>query len=317
MASNSEPIVYAPKEFPRAHPVDTPKQALEVADDVARARSYVDEFYDRAEKVHRDTVMSCRDAAHQFFLHATMPDRNLKPALVYQLIRVALGVLPATAAATRVFEALSKGLSLADDANRLTQIANLVKTTAATVAQRGAAFGYVVYSMPDDSAHAKTSDALDQLSKWATKGTEEIIRQKNDMLGMVDASASTGLLAGNLRAYFSKTLGAWPVYEDTEINKIGRRYEMNLYKEFYGEKGRVYQAEAPTKVEGVPSGVIQRLKQLTLMPTAFSACVTAGFILHIYHCRRDSEPMPMVPRQPNPHPVTYRPEGNWRAGQKW
>lgn len=313
MAGNSEPTIFAPKEYPRLVPADTHKHVEERSADLTFASQYIQQFYASADKVHTHTVMACHRAVTSFFVTTSMPkNRSMKPALLYQLIRVALGVLPATAAATRVFEALAKGLTLAKDAQRIKDFANLIKTTAATAAQRGAALAYAAYTI-ENSHHAKTLSALDQLSKWATQGAEEIERQKNQTLDSLEPAKAR--LPGALKTYFVSALGAKPEFVAAHIDKIQNRYEMNLYKEFYGQKARVYLWEdEPWEVDGVPSGVLDRLKTLTGMPTAYSALLSAGFVPPVYHCRRDTKPLRS---QQQPRPVRYRPDDNWRAGQKW
>jgi hypothetical protein len=286
MARYAGDVVYAPKELPRANPVDTPEQAAQVATDSGQAKAYVQEFYTRAQLVHDATGKCCHRAINKFSEVTKMKEEvSLGPALVYNLIRVALGVLPATAAAAEVFKSLSSTLALAKHAD-------LLKTASATVAQRGAAFGFVAYTMPpnNNSTHAKSVAALDQLGIWDTNGTAEITRQRDAALELVDEFIKTSRCRGNLERMFRQALGSWCGYDKATFQMFEKAFELKVYKEFYGKTALVRITIGSEKVEGVPWGVRLRLKELTQMPTDRSALTAAGFNPGVYIEHRLTRP---------------------------
>jgi hypothetical protein len=274
MARDSADVVYAPRELPRANEIATHPQVLQVSRDYTAATSYVAAFYGQAKVVHDEMIASSERAIAKFFLISSMPPQSVAPPLVYQLIRVALGVLPATAMATRVFDALSKCLPLAQDPGRLKEVATLLKTAAATTAQRGAAMGMAVYTMPPDSQHARAVLALDQLGVWSRQGTAEILRQRDDALTLLEALKDR--CRGNLERHFKGALGNWAQYDETKLEKFEKYFELNLYKELYGKKMSVFITGKSEEVQGAPAGVVGRIRALTKMPTDRTALLAIG-----------------------------------------
>ena len=256
--------VEAPKEPPRIRRVG-PEAASK---DYAAASNYLTDFYSSQAVIHDDLSEAAHRAISKFTDISTIPEDRLGANVTYQLIRIVLGVLPGAGPVVGLFDCLSRGLPLAVDGARLATIAGVV-------AQRTAAGVYGQVTAPGGATEAQAAvRALDNLSKFATEGTDQIEEERTLNRYFLDVLSQNRYWRGRLRELIETTLGPAPDYDPASIQEFEAQYELRLYREYYGSRAHIIDwrgALIEQEIVGIPRPVLDRLVELAGTPNALDA----------------------------------------------
>lgn len=240
----------------------------EISKDYTDANTYVTDFYKYASDIHNGLVHATDRAITNFTLHSTIPRDNFSENLIYQLIRIVLGILPGTSAVVSVFERVAKGLQLAINASRLASIAGVV-------AQRTASGIFTATQTSDDgSAQVPASQELDNLADFDRKGAASIQAENDSIRKYVQRIGEDPLYHGKMFQLVQDCLGPLKLYDVNEMLEYERSYELVLYKNYYVDSGKAYYIEhdwsdlvpcgvyKTTELTGIPDEVLNRIRSL-------------------------------------------------------
>jgi hypothetical protein len=199
--------------------------------DYTNAQQYVTDFYSTQARIHDDLGEATHRAINKFTEISSIPVTALRANIVYQLVRVALGVLPGASGVIELFDRLSAGLQLATNGARLATIAGVVS-------QRGAAgiYGAAIAPRGGERQMAAVS-ALDSLSRFDTEGAQAIERERAEIRSLVEKIGADPTLHSTVYQEVVNGLGRLPVYDASVIQQFEKEYELRLYQNYYVEHG--------------------------------------------------------------------------------
>jgi hypothetical protein len=271
--------------------------------DYMDAHTYITDFYSRQYAIADSLWETAADAVNQFFIVTTRPETALGANIAYQLIRVALGILPTSSVVISLFEKMGKGQALAKSIPAAKKAARMTKKAAreadkarkaaeraaadaakvgasrtAVVAQRTAAGTYVQLMQQAGDGHLAALYAKDFVMQARNLAKEEVENERDDTRADFDDYVNKYPEKwGSHRAEVVAELGPITDFSADEINAFGRRYEAELYKIMYKDKGWISEAtnnftlDLYIKVEGVPKKVLERMVQLTRAASQLAA----------------------------------------------
>ncbi|HEY4848450.1 MAG TPA: hypothetical protein VIH87_11845 [Methylocella sp.] len=249
----------------------TIRPAKSVSKDYTDAQDYVTDCYSTWAQMHTDLGAAIHRAIDKFRDYSTIPEDRLGANVTYQLVRIVLGILPGAEPVIKLVDRLTKGLKLALEPKEIERIAAI----AGVVAQRTAAGVYAAGTAPGGATqHETAAKALDNLSKLATEGAEEIENQRREMRANVEAIGNKPSFKGKVLELVRRYLGPKPEYRAKVIQQFEKEYELKLYMEYYIPRAHVdvhidkfymnREAFPPREVVfGIPDRVIARCLELT------------------------------------------------------
>jgi hypothetical protein len=234
---------------------------VQAQDDYTQARGDVVRFYNIHAHIQEDLYDGCRAALEDFRdLHHSLPNLGLEANLMYQAIRVALGILPGSSIVIKAFELLHKALPLAESAARMASAAGVVL-------QRSASGVYnAVMAQADKrelaSYAADRGKFLDALEGAAKK---RIFAEQDDMTDVVDRLKAQNKVRGQLRELVAHSHPR-PQYEPEALAKFRERYELQLYLDYYKHKVTVETVvqfrRSWVVIKGMPEDVQRQVAKL-------------------------------------------------------
>lgn len=219
------------------------KEAEAINRDYTDAQTYVTDFYSTYARIQDDLAEAAHRAINKFSEISGIPDSRLKANLTYQLIRITLGILPGAGSIIRLFDVLSKGLTLAVEGSRLATIAGVV-------AQRGAA-GVFTATQPGVASERLAATAfLDTLSKFDSEGAAKIEQERIATRQIVEQLGKDPRFRNKVLSDIQHVLGPSPIYEADAIQQFEQEYELQLYKQYYVEHAWIN--HMPPSLMGTP-----------------------------------------------------------------
>jgi hypothetical protein len=231
VAAVSERGLYRQQRRPtRSRAERLSEQAEAAARDIADARDYVNSFYDTLSDFHSGLSRAAHRSIHQFSGTSGIPDSRLGANVVYQLIRIVLGILPGADAVVRGFDLITRGGNLAVNGARLA-------TVAGVAAQRGAAGVFTASQAPTEGTAMAASNALDSLSRYDTEGIARIQRERRWARALVDRVGQNPAYRNSVLVEVRRSLGPELAFDAPTLQQFEREYELQLYKFYYSREG--------------------------------------------------------------------------------
>lgn len=268
-----------------------------IAKDYTDAGNYITDYYSRNESIIDDYGDAARAAVNNFFLISTIKEEKLDFSLFSVLIEVTALVLPhvrvVKLGADKAIKAAKDMIQYdyLDDSNKdkLKAIAGKLAEKAEDLAKDN------IKKVPEAVAGGKAG-GLDEnaVRIYAVKANDEVGRLKGVMRGFVifEREVMRNSLSlmyenkperrGRLKNMLAQEiLGSLPVYDPTEIQNFGKRYELSLYRKFYEKKAyqkwhiyfNYHNNLTSVSIEGLPAAVGKRVVALSGMPTLRDAVI--------------------------------------------
>jgi hypothetical protein len=233
----------------------------QVQDDYIQARGDVDKFYNTNLIIQEDLYDRCSGAVQDFrHIHDTIAGDGLPGNVLYQLIRVALGILPGAGLVLDAFDRLAKGLHLAASASRLATMAGVTLQRAAS-----GIFNQANAELDKSKMHEFTHGAVLLLDKLEGKSKETILAEQSTMIESIDQFKKHAMFSGNLRELVALTHGA-QIYNSRLLDKMRANYELELYLHYYKDKITlemwIGSRFSHTVLDGMPAAVQRRIAKL-------------------------------------------------------
>ncbi|MCU0509930.1 MAG: DUF4157 domain-containing protein [Anaerolineae bacterium] len=220
-------------------------EAETVAQDYTNAQTYVTDFYSTAARIQDDLSEAAHRSLNRFAEISTIVPDRLAANVTYQLIRIALGILPGAGAVVTIFDRLSQGLLLATGGSRLATIAGVV-------AQRGAAGVFSQSQVGGGAAPNQLAavTGLDTLSRFDTEGAQRIEQERTAIRAIVERIGQNPQYRSQVLQLVQSALGPQPTYSAQVIQDFEQEYELNLYKDYYTRNAWIN--HMPPSLFGIP-----------------------------------------------------------------